>query len=238
MAYGNYMTYGTQYVSALVTSADSGTGTDEVQLITPSDATPDAGTWTITFRGYTTSALAANASANDIRDALYALPSIGTGNIAISGTLGTTVQITFQADLGKQNVPAVTTTSTLTKSAVAVTLAVSTTTPGVNVGTQLLAPTAGIRYEIDSIYMEGTISSGSFQVGFDGNAKNPVVAKMVASGSTNAIYPQPGNGGHYTSGIGVYYSVVDSGTPNVNINVGYHIVPTTNAGQVLTGLLQ
>lgn len=86
-------------------SAAETTGTNEQQTITI-DAT--GGTFTITFGGQTTTALAYNASAATVQTALEALSSIGTGNITV-GLVGLVYTLTFKNDLGRQNVAQVTT---------------------------------------------------------------------------------------------------------------------------------
>src|SRR4051812_14888150 len=67
--------------------------------------TPGAGDFKLTFRGFTTAAIAYNAAASAVRSALEALPSIGVGNIAATGgALGTNpVVLTGQGDLAGQS---------------------------------------------------------------------------------------------------------------------------------------
>lgn len=68
-------------------------GTSEVWSITGSSS----GTWTITVLGQTTSNIANGASAGAVQSALEALSTVGTGNVAVTGTGPYTV--TFQGDL-------------------------------------------------------------------------------------------------------------------------------------------
>ena len=81
------------------------------------DAT--GGTFTLTFGGQTTSALAFNATAAEIQAALRALSSIGDGNVTASGYLNSTsgVTIEFTGTLAGINHPTITGTSSLTKAA-------------------------------------------------------------------------------------------------------------------------
>lgn len=100
-------------------------GTNEIQTITI-DAT--GGTFKITFNGQQTGAIAYNASADAVRDALEALSSGGVGNFKV--TLATLVYtVTFQNGLGHQNVPAMTTDATSLTGGGS-TAVVATTTPG------------------------------------------------------------------------------------------------------------
>jgi YD repeat-containing protein len=61
--------------------------TDAVQDITLTGS-PTGGTFTLSFGGFTTSALAYNASASTIQTALAGLTSIGSGNVAVSAAPG------------------------------------------------------------------------------------------------------------------------------------------------------
>lgn len=75
-------------------------------LLTPSDITADGGTYTITFDGDTTTALAFDATGTDIKVALEALASVGANNIDVSGDASGVIQVFFQGDLSEQPVTA------------------------------------------------------------------------------------------------------------------------------------
>ncbi len=72
------------------------TATAEVQTITP-DSTPSAGTFTLTYNGTTTAAIAYDATATEIQDAINAISgSTGLGNVTVSGTMtGGSIEVTF-----------------------------------------------------------------------------------------------------------------------------------------------
>jgi flagellar hook protein FlgE len=78
----------------------------EVQKLTPS-AQAASGTFTLTYDGQTTTALAYNASASDIQTALGALSNVNSGDITVGGTMmsaGTSgVTFTFKNTLGDTN---------------------------------------------------------------------------------------------------------------------------------------
>ncbi len=81
-------------------------GRDEVQTVTvATNAT--GGTWTLEFGGQTTTAMPYDANAAAIRAALEALPTVGVGNVVVTGgpihTTAVTVQ--FTAALGGTNQP-------------------------------------------------------------------------------------------------------------------------------------
>jgi hypothetical protein len=102
--------------------------TTEVQTLT--EGTPmTAGTYTLTFRGFTTSALAYNATAAQTQTALENLASIGQGNVVVTGgPLDTAiVTITFAGQLAGENVPQLTSNQT----SLTGTFTHATSTPGV-----------------------------------------------------------------------------------------------------------
>lgn len=85
---------------------------NEQQRITVTNAT--GGTFTLTFSGQTTPAIAYNASAADVQAALESLPAIGSGNVSVSGNNGGPWTVTFQGALGYQGVELLTASSNLT----------------------------------------------------------------------------------------------------------------------------
>lgn len=102
-------------------------GTAEVQTLTE-DTAITAGTFTITFSGQTTAAIAHDATAAQVQTALEALSNIAPGDIAVTGgPIGTTpLTLTFYGNL-QGNVAEVTVDVT----ALTGTITVATATPGV-----------------------------------------------------------------------------------------------------------
>jgi len=102
--------------------------TNEVQTLTEGTAMT-AGTFTLSFRGATTTALAFNATAATIQAALEALPSIGVGNVTVTGGgIDTSpATVTFVNQLGGLNVPQLTSN----QASLTGTFTHATTTPGV-----------------------------------------------------------------------------------------------------------
>lgn len=103
-------------------------GTDEVQTVTIGGA-PTGGTFTLTFGGQTTSALAFNATAEAVEDALEALSTIGAGNVRVTGAAGGPYTVTFQNTMGAQNVAQMTAAHAFTGGA-SPSITVATTTEG------------------------------------------------------------------------------------------------------------
>lgn len=84
-------------------------GANEVQTITGTGP-PSSGTFTLSFGGQTTAAIAWNASAATVQAALELLTNIGSGNVLGAGGAlpGTPVTITFQGALAATDVPLMT----------------------------------------------------------------------------------------------------------------------------------
>lgn len=112
-------------------------GTDEVQTLTIT-GTPAGGSFTLTYSGQTTAAIPFNASNSAVQTALENLSNIAVGDVVCAGgpLPGTPVTITFKANLGLQNVAAITTTDSLTGGSSPAS-AISTTTAGVAADTTL-----------------------------------------------------------------------------------------------------
>lgn len=90
--------------SSYATTQEGGSGaTSEKQLIYVGQAT--GGTYTLSFRGQTTSAIAYNAAASAVQSALEALSTIATGNVAVTLVSTGVYRVTFQSGLGSQDVP-------------------------------------------------------------------------------------------------------------------------------------
>lgn len=135
-------------------------GTDEVQTLTIG-GTPTAGSFTLTFEGWTTAAItwsAVNATLlASMVTALNALPNLGTGGVVpTAGTLTAgigTILLTFSgAQVAKRAVPLMTFTNNLTGTSP--TLAIAETTPGVTAtgigaakGALLIDTTNGTLYQ-------------------------------------------------------------------------------------------
>lgn len=100
---------------------------NEVQSIAIT-GTPTGGTYTLTFDGATTAALAYNANAAAIQAALVALPTIGTGNCTVSGTGPYTV--TFVGELAGFNLVQMTADDSGLTGGTSPEVTVTTTTPG------------------------------------------------------------------------------------------------------------
>lgn len=99
-------------------------GINEVQTVTVTGS-PVSGTFTLTFAGQTTSAIALGATAQVVQAALVALSNVNIGDLTVSGADGGPYTVTFGGDLAGLNVAQMTATPSFTGG----------TAPGVTVAT-------------------------------------------------------------------------------------------------------
>jgi hypothetical protein len=122
---------------------------NEVQTVTIT-GTPTGGTFTLTFDGETTAAIAYNASAAAVLSALEALPSIQAGDVTVGGGPGpgTPYTVTFVGGLAGRDIPQMTATSSLTGG----------TTPAVAVTTGTAGVGRTLRFVKDNHQVEAGIT--------------------------------------------------------------------------------
>jgi hypothetical protein len=106
----------------------TGTATNEVQTLTITGA-PTGGSFSLTFNGATTPALAYNAAPAAVQTALQALSTIGAGNATVTGTAGVSYVVTFAGTLANQNVGSLVPVGTFT-GGTSPAITVATTTGG------------------------------------------------------------------------------------------------------------
>lgn len=104
-------------------------GEDAVQTVTIS-GTPTGGTFTLTFAGATTSAIAYNAASSAVQTALQALSTIGSGNALVTGSAGGPYTVTFAGDLAQTPVPLMTASGAALTGGSSPSVAVAQTTAG------------------------------------------------------------------------------------------------------------
>lgn len=120
-------------------------GTNEVQTVTISGS-PTGGTFTLTFAGDTTAAIAYDATAAQVQAALQALASIGADNVTVAGNAGGPYTVTFTGDLAALDVETLTADGSALSGGTTPAVAVATTTAGAAgaSGVKLVAPTASL----------------------------------------------------------------------------------------------
>lgn len=129
-------------------------GTNAVQTLTIT-GTPTGGTFTLSFGGETTAAIARNAAASAVQSALLALRAFDTGDVVASGGAlpGTAVVLTFGGNYARTVVPLITANGAALTGGTSPTAAVAETTAGVKAtergaakGTILTDTTNGVVY--------------------------------------------------------------------------------------------
>lgn len=109
-------------------------GTNEAQTVTITGV-PTGGTFTLTYKGATTTNIAYNATNTAVQTALASLSTIGSGNVTVTGGPGpgTPYVATFVGTLAAQDVPVMTASAAGLTGGTTPAVAVTTTTPGVAV---------------------------------------------------------------------------------------------------------
>lgn len=116
------------FLSVAPVYARSG-GTNEVQTVTLADAT--GGTFTLTFAGEETDAIAYNATAATVQTRLRALDALGNTDVSVTGSTGGPYTVTFTGAYANTNVPAlVADAASLTHASLTPTVTVATNPQG------------------------------------------------------------------------------------------------------------
>lgn len=167
------------------------TGVNEVQTVTIT-GTPAGGSFTLTYNGQTTAAIAFDATATAVDAALEALSNIDAGEVTVTGGPGpgTAFTVTFTGDLGGTNVNAMTATGSFT-GGTSPAVAVTTATPGVAGASDGRDVAVGFLFEtIDVSRLEGTDPTGERVVamlieGFINESKLPTNHGLDSNAKTD-----------------------------------------------------
>lgn len=106
-----------------------GAATDEVQTVTI-NGSPTGGTFTLTFRGATTSGLAYNAASATVQTAVQALSTVDSANATVTGSAGGPYTVTFASALAATAVDEITADGSSLTGGTAPSVTVTTTTEG------------------------------------------------------------------------------------------------------------
>lgn len=167
-------------------------GTNEAQTVTVT-GTPTGGTFTLTYSGQTTAAIAYNANAAAVQAALIALSNIDTGEVVVTGGPGpgTPWVVTFGGDLQGTNVAQMTADDALLTGGSSPEVAVTTSTPGVSGATDGRGTAVGFLFEdVDVSHIDGTDLTGEVVVpmlvtGFIREAKLPTNHGLDSAAKTD-----------------------------------------------------
>jgi hypothetical protein len=111
---------------------------NEVQTVTITGS-PTGGTFKLGLDGSVTSDIAPDATASAVGSALVALPTIGTGNVAVTGSAGGPYTVTFQGALANRGHSLLTKDSLLLTGGTTPNISIDYTTSGSD-GTALIGP--------------------------------------------------------------------------------------------------
>lgn len=160
----------------------AGAGTAGVQVVTIS-GTPTGGSFTLTYNGQTTAPIVYNAATTAVTSALVALSTVGAGNATTSGSAGGPYTITFNASIGQYTLIA----SSALSGGSSPSIAVSTTTPGVQTSTRMANAAIPTAYKspgwISSDGLTETVSDSSTDIAGYGTVY-PVRTLITASKRT------------------------------------------------------
>ena len=195
-------------------------GTSEVQVVT-FYGSPSGGSSYWTFEGVTSAAIAHNASAATVQSTLRAMSSIGSGNIAVSGSSGGPYTCTFQGALAHKDVSLLSVdASGLTGGSIYAALTTMTDgIAGTNETQYLRAIRQVIQDESFGIAKTGTVSGGTFRIKVGSGsvytsaiAYNATAAAIAAALETAVITYLAGA---TTEGTGLVQPVYDGGAETV-----------------------
>jgi hypothetical protein len=125
----NVLINGDSFSSGWKATTIGGAGHNEIQTVTIT-GTPTGGTFTLTFSGQTTAAIAYNATAATVSAALAALSNIGSNNVGVTGATAGPYTVMFQGALATTDVAQMTATPSLT-GGTSPTVTVTTTVAGI-----------------------------------------------------------------------------------------------------------
>ena len=202
-------------IPSFVTGITAPGGTNEIQTITIEDAT--YGTFTITYAGQTTSALAYNANAATVQAALIALSNLASGDVVVTGTsVVTGLTLTFGGTLAGTDVAEV--TATLTG---LVNTAVATDTAGVAAVDEVQSITVDAAGGTFTATFEGQTTSA---IAFDADA---ATVELALEALSNIGVGEATCAGTLAGGMTITFSGALGASPRTEI--------TCNAGSLTGG---
>ncbi|MEU8682989.1 hypothetical protein [Streptomyces sp. NPDC048611] len=165
--------------------------TNEVQTVTVTGG-PTGGTFTLTYSGQTTAAIAYNATAAAVQTALVALSNVNAGDITVTGNAGGPYTLTFGGQYLGDNVAQLTATASLTGGSTPGVTVATTTAGGTATASDGTQKFAGFLFTEVSFYPGSTKAAAPLMVhGQIDVAKLPVAfdpADAPAGSNTQFIY--------------------------------------------------
>jgi hypothetical protein len=153
---------------------------NEVQLVTITGS-PTGGTFTLSWNGQTTAAIAFNATTDVVQTRLAALSNLGVGNVQVGGNPGAW-QVQFTGTLAATDVAQMTATSSLTGGTSPAVTVSTTKVGGLNAGVKLVANTADIG--MDQLIYDVVVSNLNYHSMPDGTLISPFAFAAPTSAVT------------------------------------------------------
>jgi hypothetical protein len=166
--------------------------TNEVQTVTVTGS-PTGGTFTLTWSGQTTAAIAYNATASAVQAALESLSNIDLGDVVVTGgpAPGTAFTVTFTGRYAGTDVAAMTATASLTGGTTPGVTVSTTTAGGANPGTSdgretlvgflmfgVKAPADTSTDVVGAVFMHGAVVSSRLPVPVDSAGRADVAGRI------------------------------------------------------------
>lgn len=183
-------------------------GVDEVQLVTLTGS-PSGGTFTLAYKDQVTAALAYNATAQTVEDALKALSRIGSTNVDVTGSAGGPYTVSFINGKGKQDIALLVGDDALT-GGTAPAVAVTEVTKGDSANAGLYVLESGVvlaltadkkkvkpwdgdaaTNEVQTITITGAPSGGTFTLEFEGEQTAAIAYNANAAAVAAALAALP-----------------------------------------------
>jgi hypothetical protein len=163
---------------------------DEAVTLTEGGTAVSAGYFTVTVNGETTGHVAWNATAADLQTALEALPSIGAGNVVVTGgpIHVAPFVITYEGDFEGVNVPATTVTVTGLTGLITVSTVQGTATGGTAGGILANGVNVALADQAINIYFSGWFKTDML-IGLDANAKTDLKVSQNATYNWTHVNP-------------------------------------------------
>jgi len=163
---------------------------NEAQTATITGA-PTGGTFTLTWNGQTTAAIAYNAAASAVQSALEALTNIEPGDVSVSGSAGGPYTVTFKGRFAGEDVAAMTASGASLTGGTSPGVTIATATAGgdsASDGTGVLAgflltpvkaPTANTTDVQGVLYEHGRVVTANLPIAVDDAAKADVAGRII-----------------------------------------------------------
>jgi RHS repeat-associated protein len=204
--------------SDTVLRTDTSYAGDNVQLVQLTGS-PTGGTFTLTFNGQTTSAIAYNASAASVQSALQSLSSIGTGNALVANPTGSAWIVRFAGTLAGAVQPAITGTGSGLTGGTNPSVSITVTSLGGDAGrVQQTTDARGIVMKTDYDWLGRTRRTVEAFSTFNPSSSSDKTTEYTYDGSNHMLTLQADLASSAYQQTKFIYGVTTSGGSNVNSN--------------------